>query len=56
MILQVNVNKDELLQAIEEENFSAPEKRQILLALFPHRGTTDNSRIISDIADFLYNG
>ena len=29
--------------------------KQILLSLFPHRGTTDNARLIGEISEFLYN-
>lgn len=49
------ITKDQLLEIIQETSFSKPEIKQILLSLFPHRGTTDNARLIEEISEFLYN-
>ena len=44
-----------MAEIIQETSFSKPEIKQILLSLFPHRGTTDNARLIGEISEFLYN-
>lgn len=53
--IEHEITKDQLLEIIQETSFSKPEIKQILLSFFPHRGTTDNARLIEDISEFLYN-
>ena len=49
--IEHEITKDQL----QDTSFSKPEIKQILLSLFPHRGITDNERLIGEISEFLYN-
>lgn len=53
--IEHEITKDQLLEIIQETSFSESEIKQILLSLFPHRGTTDNACLIGEISEFLYN-
>lgn len=55
MKVTVELTKDQIFEALDEAELSNPERREILKKLFPHKGYTDNSRLVADITDFLYN-
>jgi hypothetical protein len=51
--ITVELDNDALFEALEEAQFSEPEKMRILQILFPHRGYNDKMRLVGEISVFI---
>lgn len=51
--ITVELDNDALFEALEEAQFSEPEKMRILKILFPHRGYNDKMRLVGEISVFI---
>ena len=51
--ITVELDNDALFEALEETQFSEPEKMRILKLLFPHRGYNDKMRLVGEISVFI---
>lgn len=51
--ITIELDNDALFEALEETQFSEPEKMKILQILFPHRGYNDKMRLVGEISVFI---
>lgn len=51
--ITIELDNDALFEALEETQFSEPEKMKIIQILFPHRGYNDKMRLVGEISVFI---